>query len=384
MRSLWLPFLLVVALATLLFVGVYRAHSQRTQALVARNEAAPVTPTTASKPIVQSYGEKVVDFVVPAAVSRHSGESEGPPPLPKSDLIQFISPPTTTALFPPRARPAPLAQKIPPTYYLPSHRLIRCRLVSGVQTGRINSPIIGFVLVSEDNIGPDGISREVIPAGVEVHGKAVASPMRDRIDGNGAWTFVWRTNDENNGMELPISATALTRDYDDTTHLWGDQEKSPGLIGTRFEGESNEVIKLALLKALGAVPAGFEQYTTQLNQLTNQAVSIAKPGLGNTMLQSASAGMDSIAASVESIRKQIEENGYYVAVLPGREFYLYTESPIDLRLAHRPESLTGEQLAKQTAPTPGNEDLAGTLSKLTKRIDSLSPSTAAPSTNANP
>ena len=52
------------------------------------------------------------------------------------------------------------------------------------------------------------------------------------------------------------------------------------------------------------------------------------------------AGIDRVTKMLDDIRTQIEQKGYYVAVLPGKEFYLYNKVPIDLRLARRPGPLS--------------------------------------------
>ena len=61
-----------------------------------------------------------------------------------------------------------------------------------------------------------------------------------------------------------------------------------------------------------------------------------KATIGNALLEGGAAGTDRIAQMVDDIRKQVDEKGYYVAVLPGKEFYLYTKEPIDLRYIRRP------------------------------------------------
>jgi hypothetical protein len=264
---------------------------------------------------------------------------KGPPPIPEELRKQFINLPSPISLFPPRLIAAPAAPPPPPTFYLPSFRIIRCELVAGPQTGNIETPLIGVVLENQYNIDPDGVTRLVIPAGVEVHGTGKPSPIRDRIDGNGKWSFVWRTTGADNGMELTVGALALNRDYDQDKKTYGDLEKSPGIVGRRFESSGDKAIEEAILASVAAVTRNLKSYTAILNPLTSQIVNEQKPTIGNALLEGAGAGTDRIAQMIDDIRKEIDEKGYYIAILPGKEFYLYTKEPIDLRKARRPQSL---------------------------------------------
>ena len=251
----------------------------------------------------------------------------------KTPTMSTSQPRSRFSAFAAPAKPPPLA---PPTYYLPSFRLIRCELIGGPETGSIETPLIGVVLDNQYNIDADGVTRLVVPAGVEVHGTGKSSPSRDRIDGNGKWTLVWRTNDGNNAMELSVSGIALNRDYDDAKHAYGDAEKSPGIAGRHFGSLGDQAIQEALLASVAAVTRSVKSYTSVLNPLTSQVVNEPKATIGNALLEGGAAGTDRIADMIDAIRKQIDEKGYYVAVLPGKEFYLYTKEPIDLRKARRP------------------------------------------------
>jgi hypothetical protein len=254
---------------------------------------------------------------------------------------------------PARAKATPAVR---PTYYLPSFRVIRCELIAGPATGNIETPLIGVVVENQYAIDPDGVTRLVIPAGVEVHGIGKPSPIRDRIDGTGAWTLVWRTNDENNAMELTVNALALNRDYDAAGRFYGDAEKSPGILGRRFESVGDKLIQSALLASAAALTRDLKTYTSVLNPLTSEVVNQAKPTVGNALLEAGAAGTDSIAQKLDAIRKEIDEKGYYVAVLPVKEFYHYTKEPIDLRNARRPQTLAQSEkpVTNSILSPPGN------------------------------
>ena len=343
LRKLWVSMLLLVVLAVITVVKIYHASSLRRQSAVALDAKPPTV--SAPRTVREQFGQKIADFVLPPEPPRKP--ESGPPPIPDEIKKQFLTPPTPISLFPPRPAPPKSPPLIPPTYYLPSFRVIRCELIAGPETGKIDTPLLGVVLENQYAIDADGVTRLVIPAGVEVHGMAAQSPMRDRVDGNGSWTFVWRTNDANNAMELTVSALALNRDFDEAHGVYGDAEKSPGIVGRRFETAGDQLLQEALLASAAAMMRDLKSYTSVLNPLTSQVVNQQKPTQGNALLEGAAAGTETIAQKLDAIRKEIGEKGYYVAVLPGKEFYLYTREPFDLRKARRPQSL-----ALGATPTP--------------------------------
>jgi hypothetical protein len=342
--KLWVLAVLLAVLGCVTAVRIYYASSTRRQdddpaAKQAAQAKTVAKPAAGKEPIPQpattQFGETFSAFVLPAETSKKN-EAPRPPPIPDDIRKRLVNAPTPISLFPYKPAAAKAPPPAPPTYYLPSFRLIRCELIGGPETGNIETPLIGIVLENQYNIDPDGVTRLVIPAGVEVHGVGKPAPARDRIDGNGKWTLVWRSNDRDNGLELTVSALALNRDYDETKHVYGDTEKSSGIVGRRFESLGDEAIQEALLASVAAVTRSVQSYASVLNPLTSQVVSEPKPSVGNALLQGGAAGTDRIAQMVDDIRKQIDDNGYYVAVLPGKEFYLYTKEPIDLRSGRRP------------------------------------------------
>ncbi len=341
-RTLWFPYMLVVVLGGITAARIYFASSGRRQTEdPAAHQEAKAAPQAAPanspvpQPITMKFGETFSNMVLPPNAPKKD-EPTRPPPIPEDVRKLFVNPPTALSLFPVTPAAPKTPALAPPIYFLPSFRLIRCELIGGPETGNIETPLIGIVLENQYNIDPGGITRLVVPAGVEVHGTGKPAPSRDRIDGNGKWTFVWRTHGADNGTELTVNALALNRDYDDAQHVYGDAEKSPGIVGRRFESLGDQAIQEALLASVSAITRNVKSYTSVLNPLTTQIVSAPKPSVGNALLEAGAAGTDRIAQMVDDIRKQIDEKGYYVAVLPGKEFYLYTKEPIDLRYARHP------------------------------------------------
>jgi hypothetical protein len=358
--GLWTGLVLLVVLAGITAFEIYHASSSRRAAAEATEAPAAATqgeqPHGKAKPqektphtVTQEFGEKIANFILPASPPPEKEAPKGPPPIPDELKMKFVNSPTAISLYPPKMT-AQQAAAVPPTYYLPSFRVIRCELIAGPQTGNMEIPLIGIVLDSQCNIDSEGVSRLVIPAGVEVHGLGKASPIRDRIDGDGKWTLVWRTKGEDNGTELTVDALALNRDYDEEKKAYGDLEKSPGIVGRRFETSGDSQIEQALLASIAAVTRDLKSYAAVLNPLTSQVVNEQKPTVGNALLEGAGAGTDRLAQTLDGIRKEIDEKGYYVAVLPGKEFYLYTKEPVDLRKARRPQPLAANDRHAASAP----------------------------------
>jgi hypothetical protein len=288
----------------------------------------------AAQPVLSRVGGGIVNLVLPDAPEP---EQKGPPVIPQKIRDQMLTPPVAISLFP--FKPAPVAEKkTPPDYYLPTFRLIRCKLANAVETGSGESPLIAYVMEDQLNIDSNGVSRVVIPAGVEVHG--IAGPaMRERITSSGSWTFVWRTTGPSNARELRVAAVALNRDRDEATGIFGSSDGAPGIAGTRIDAVNDKEIRSLALAFISATTRALKTTTETLNPLTNQVVSSAKSSFGNAGLEGTAAAFDEAQKQTERIRARLELDGFYVAVLPGAEFYLYTKEPIDLRRAAGPGSL---------------------------------------------
>jgi hypothetical protein len=101
---------------------------------------------------------------------------------------------------------------------------------------------------------------------------------------------------------------------------------------------------------VASITRSLKSYTQILNPLTSQVVTEQKPTVGNALLEGAGAGTDRVAQMFDDIRKEIDDKGYYVAVLPGKEFYLYTKEPIDLRKARKPLAFALSDKTRASAP----------------------------------
>jgi hypothetical protein len=299
-----------------------------------------------SKPLYAQVGSGIIDIVLPQPTESPSKE---PPKIPQKVRDAMLTPPVSMSLFP--YMPAPVAAKpASADFYLPSFRMIHCKLANAVETGSTESPLIGYVLEDQYNIDAQGVSRLVIPAGLEIHGTA-GPAMRDRITSTGKWTFVWRTTDTHNAQELAVQALALNRDFDPETGIYGLTDGGPGIAGTRIDGTNEKEIKSLALAFVSATTRALKSSIEMLNPLTNQVVSSSKNSKGNAFLEGAAATVDEAQKQVERIRARLELDGYYVAVLPGAEFYLYTKEPIDLRHVIGPGQVTKSGSPTLTDPT---------------------------------
>jgi hypothetical protein len=348
-------------LAALFFYTLYAIYSAnrkvRDRIQPPQQSTAPAAPkplVPPSQPLYAQVGSGIIDIVLPAPVEK---EPQVVPKIPQTVRDAMLTPPVSMSLFPIKLTPVP-AQTVPPDYYLPSFRLIRCKLANAVESGSGESPLIGYVLEDQFNIDAQGISRLVIPAGLEIHGTA-GPPVRDRITSSGKWTFVWRTTDLQNAHELPVQALALNRDFDPETGIYGLSDGGPGIAGTRIDNTNDKEIKSLALAFISATTRAFKSSIETLNPLTNQLVSTSRSTKGNALLEGAAASVDEAQKQIERIRGRLELDGFYVAVLPGAEFYLYTKEPIDLRLVIAPG-----QVPRSNAPTgPAGLDPAALLTR---------------------
>lgn len=210
--------------------------------------------------------------------------------------------------------------------YAPFGRLVPCELTITVESNSINTPIIG--LVTEDVVHA---GKVIIPAGAEVHGKASEGRTRDRIDASGTWNFVWRTQDYLNGTELTLEGIALDREIDFNTGLWGLRDGSAGLKGYLIKSDNWNEIKLFAATFLAAATQGIKDYDEYITE-TGSTVQLAKSTAGNAALDGTTAILEEYA---QQIRDAIEQDGFYIRVPTGKQFYVYVTQTIDVQEGSR-------------------------------------------------
>jgi len=148
-----------------------------------------------------------------------------------------------------------------------------------------------------------------------VHGTARAGRMRDRVTAAGAWRFVWQ-----DGRELVFNGVALDREYEHDIDGYGITDGSAGLKGRVLATDELQELKVLASAAL----SGFSRGTQDRSQTA----------LGTTITGSVSNGVREGVGEVFDLYakrtlRDIEENGYFVRVAAGKEFYVYVLESVD-------------------------------------------------------
>ena len=248
------------------------------------------------------------------------------------NLTQFPRPQATPILQ--QQRPAPTPSPLPMRIYaavsdanvsdefLPYGRLIPCELVITVDSSRIATPIVG--LVTEDQWENGNL---IIPAGSEVHGRCQLDRSRDRIASDNDWVVVWQES----GKELPIQGIALDSSPRPDGSGWEITDGSAGLRGMTLKGDNYAEAKEIIARAISAGAQGFVPTVTSIGPFG----SISSSTTGGW--QTALAQTVSAAGQVygDQVLKSIKDDGVYVRVPAGKQFYLYVTQTIDLTKSTR-------------------------------------------------
>jgi hypothetical protein len=202
-----------------------------------------------------------------------------------------------------------------------------------VDSNADGTPVIAIVLDDLRNLDENGVSQLIIPAGTLAFLESTAPGReRDRIAADGTWVLVWRTRDENNGLEMPVSARALSRSYDAVTGLYRADDGRAGLRGQVIEDLAAPRINAAATAFVEGGLSALKEYDTTSNALTGQVIRSALPSLRNALLGGTEAYVQQYA---NQIRDRVKQDGAYVQVAAGTEFYLFPRETIDLRNARR-------------------------------------------------
>lgn len=204
--------------------------------------------------------------------------------------------------------------------YAPYGRLIPCETVITIESSKLDTPVIG--LVTED-VWHNG--RLIIPAGVEIHGRASLDRARERIAAVGKWVVVWRDGSPLNGTELVLNGIALDRAKDEVSGEFGLRDGSAGLLGTLIKTDDWQEIKLFASTFLAGFAGGLQELRNQggvLGELAQVPVASTR----NAALQGTS---DVLNAYARQIQEAIARDGFFVRVPAGKQFYLYVTETID-------------------------------------------------------
>lgn len=251
-----------------------------------------------------------------------------PPSTPKADPARPQANAKDTATAKPEPRPKKIRyasllegysagsvqslrpEPTPPERFIPFGTLLKCKLVNTVDSANLETPVIALLL---EDVWQNG--KLVIPANTLVHGTAKSGRMRDRITASGTWRFVWQ-----DGQELAFNGVALDREYDHEIDGYGITDGSGGIKGHMMASDDYQELKLMAAAAL----SGFARGTQDRSQTA----------LGSTITGSVSNGVREGAGEVfdmyaKRTLKDIEQNGYFVRVPAGKEFYVYVLESVD-------------------------------------------------------
>lgn len=228
--------------------------------------------------------------------------------------------------------------------WIPSHRLIPCRLVSTIETRNMQSPVIALTTANVFHHG-----RLIIPANTEIHGTVGASREGDRVAANNAWRFVFGqgVNDPDNGKELPFSAVVLHSAVDDGSK---QQELSAGFRGVLYERDPDELKKLFGYTALR------EGYNLAKDATLNRQRNTGDGLQMNNVGQATDAPID---RWIDNQFQRLGNDSYFLRVAGGTAFYLYTTQPLDvgkatINNATQPLAASGTQTG--ASPTTPNRN----------------------------
>ncbi|HEY3915438.1 MAG TPA: TrbI/VirB10 family protein [Verrucomicrobiae bacterium] len=297
----FLSFCVAGVIALIFFKGCSPATSSLASLSLVSKVAAAAPGQT-----MQSIGnDNFSRFDVPPSNPKDKRPAQQLQPNGNSQRVQPEVLPLSLYAETPEAEPKELSKD-----YAPYGRLIPCELIVTVDSSTIRTPIIG--LVTED-VYHQG--RLIIRAGTEVHGMAQTDRVRERIASGNNWTLVWHS-----GEELKLSGIALDRETNPDGQGWGITDGSAGLRGRIIKTDDMAEIKLFAASFL----SGAANLLAQRQQTFVGALGTAS--VGNAGLEGA---QSVIGAYAQQIYQSIQQNGFYVRVAAGKQFYLYVTQTID-------------------------------------------------------
>jgi hypothetical protein len=227
-------------------------------------------------------------------------------------------------------QPAKPVQRGPRGDYAPAFRLVKCQLVNTVDSANIMTPIIGLVT---DDLWWNG--KVIIRAASEVHGVANVDRVRERIAGNGEFTFV--LNEPNGlGREIVVRGMVLDMEKDDNVDSYGITDGSAGLRGDVIRTANSDVIKLYAASLINGIAGAFSSGASGVlgNRVFTNSSSLGLSALQGGVINPAVGGTQGVLDRyAEQIASSIERDGFFVRVPAGKQFYVYCTEAIDLTKA---------------------------------------------------
>ena len=271
---------------------------------------APMYPLTPKPRIQQREGPNAVE------IQEHRENSR----VSSSSLTIFAADP----------QPAKPSSPGPKGDGAPAFRLIKCQLVNTVDSSNTTTPIIGLVT---DDLWWNG--KLIIRANSEVHGIANVDRLRERIAGNGEFTFV--LNEPSGlGREIVLRGMVLDMEKDDAMDSYGITDGSAGLRGDIIRTANNDVIKLYAASLLSGIAGAFSSGASGVlgNRVYTNNSSLGLSALQGAVVNPAVCGTQSVLDRfADQIATSVERDGFFVRVPAGKQFYVYCTEAIDLKKA---------------------------------------------------
>jgi len=223
----------------------------------------------------------------------------------------------------------------PNTQSAPYGQLLRCELTQTCMTSNLKTPIIAMVT---EPLWWNG--REIIPAGVIVHGVAASSPMRDRVGTGKKWVLVWPHRNEWNGKKLVLNAIALACDR--TEKNWSKIDGSAGIKGDVISNENQKRMYAYMASFISGLGEGMVSENEDISGSTTTKTTggTFNDALGKAFQQSASDISDQLF-------KELSQNMFYVEARAGTEFYLYITQDIRISEAKKGQLITQNKRRKK-------------------------------------
>lgn len=197
---------------------------------------------------------------------------------------------------------------------MPYGRLIPCETVITIDSCETGTPIIGYV--TEDVCHNGNL---YIPAGTEVHGHSTGDFIRDRIQANGEWVFVWRNLGKNMNKELRLQGTALDRDQAMKDNFYGITDGSIGIRGEIIENNQFKETKMLLSKFVAGLSRGLVVKEKQ-EGINGTSVVFSDKLVKNSLL---SGTHDILDLYSDRLMQEIASNKPFVRIPTGKQFYIY-------------------------------------------------------------
>jgi len=177
--------------------------------------------------------------------------------------------------------------------------------------------------------------KVIIRAASEVHGVANVDRVRERIAGNGEFTFV--LNEPNGlGREIVVRGMVLDMEKDDNVDSYGITDGSAGLRGDVIRTANSDVIKLYAASLISGIAGAFSSGASGVlgNRVYTNSSSLGLSALQGAVINPAVGGTQGVLDRyAEQIASSIERDGFFVRVPAGKQFYVYCTEAIDLTKA---------------------------------------------------